>query len=201
MDSAITQLRGRCTIAWAWSMLGLPGRPSKHCRSPFRDELRPSFSVYKAGDGERWHDHGEGKGGDVVDLWARAKGLSVKEAVADILRVVPGVEAPNRPPEAFKPVDGIRWPPDIRMPQEKECHALGALRGLSPEAFFLAGRLGTLKVATRLRAKKLDHHRSKPALRGSAPIRWPALHCQRPRAKRLLSARLQERSASGVKND
>ena len=144
MDSAITQLRGRCTIAWAWSMLGLPGRPTKHCRSPFRDDLRPSFSVYKAGDGERWYDHGEAIGGDVVDLWARAKGLSVKEALTDILRVVPGIEAPNRPLEAVLPLDGILWPDNLQEPTSQECEALGALRGLSPEAFFLAGRLGTL---------------------------------------------------------
>ena len=149
MDSAITQLRGRCTIAWAWSMLGLPGRPTKHCRSPFRDDLRPSFSAYKAGDGERWYDYGEAIGGDVVDLWARAKGLSVKEALTDILRVVPGMEAPaiarQRRPNAQMASDGLAISGE---PQEKECRALGALRGLSPVAFFLAGRLGTLKVAT-----------------------------------------------------
>ena len=144
MDSAITQLRGRCTIAWAWEMLGLPGRPSKHCRSPFRDDLRPSFSVYKAGDGERWFDHGEAIGGDVVDLWARAKGLSVKEALTDILRVVPSMEASNRPLEAVLPREGIFWPDNLQEPTSQECEALGALRGLSPEAFFLAGRLGTL---------------------------------------------------------
>ena len=152
MDSAITQLRGRCTIAWAWEMLGLPGRPSKHCRSPFRDDLRPSFSVYKAGDGERWFDHGEAKGGDVVDLWARAKGLSVKEALADILSLTAGASNPakasSRPPEAPKRSDGIRWPGDLREPTPEECQELGALRNLLPEAFWTATLLGTLKVAT-----------------------------------------------------
>ena len=88
----------------------------------------------------------------MLDLWARAKGLSVKEAVADILSLTGGTSSPvkasNRPAEAVLPLGGVRWPPDLREPQEKECHALGALRGLSPKAFFLAGRLGTLKVAT-----------------------------------------------------
>ena len=59
-----------------------------------------------------------------------------------------GSEAPGRPPERVLPRDGIRWPPDIRTPLAGECRALGALRSLSPEVFFLAGRLGTLKVAT-----------------------------------------------------
>ena len=32
----------------AWEDLGLPGEPSESCRSPFRDDLNPSFSVFDA---------------------------------------------------------------------------------------------------------------------------------------------------------
>ena len=121
-------------------------------RSPFRDDKRASFTIYQAKGHLRWHDHGEAIGGDVVDLWARAKGLSVKEALADILSLTAGASSPtkasNRPPEARERLSGIRWPPDIRAPLGEECCALGVLRGLTPEAFYLAGRLGTLKVAT-----------------------------------------------------
>ena len=54
------------------------------------------------------------------------------------------MKAPNRPPEASLPQEGILWPEGLCAPSEAECRALGALRSLSPEAFFLAGQLSTL---------------------------------------------------------
>jgi hypothetical protein len=147
MESSIARIRASCSIAWAWRILGLPGTPAKDCKSPFRSENRASFSIYQAKDGERFFDHGDASGGDVVDFWAKAKGCSVKEALRQLLAMT-GSEAPNRPPEHVSAPEGIRWPPDIRTPLGDECYALATLRSLSHEAFFLAGRLGTLKVAT-----------------------------------------------------
>lgn len=150
MDSQITKIRATCSIAWAWRILGLPGKPAKDCKSPFRTETRASFSIYQAKDGERFFDHGDSSGGDVVDFVAKAKGITVKEALA-ILCAMTGTEAPNRPQDAFSlPQEGktadkpIQWPENLSVPQEEECQQLAALRSLSPEAFFLAGRLGTL---------------------------------------------------------
>ena len=147
MDSQITKIRATCSIAWAWRILGLPGKPAKDCKSPFRQETRASFSIYQAKDGERFFDHGDSSGGDVVDFVAKVKGVSVKEALAS-LQSMTGTEAPYRPPERVLPRDGIRWPPDIRTPLGDEARALAQLRGLDPSAFDLAGRLGTLKIAT-----------------------------------------------------
>ena len=157
MDSQIERIKASLSIAAAWSHLGLRGRPARDCLSPFRDDNRPSFSVYSEKGWERWWDHGTAQGGDVVDLWAKARELAVKEAIDDILRSFPqlgavrqpvriAVPAPERPPEA---PEAIRWPHDLRAPTDDECRALGALRGLDPLAFAHAGRyLGTLKVAT-----------------------------------------------------
>jgi hypothetical protein len=147
MDSSIARIRATCSIAWAWKILGLPGKPAKDCKSPFRSEKRASFSIYQAKDGERWFDHGDASGGDVLDFWAKAKGCSVKEALLS-LQFMTATENPNRPPERVSSPEGIRWPPDIRKPSETECRALAGLRGLDPGAFELAGRLGTLKIAT-----------------------------------------------------
>src|SRR4029077_13711154 len=149
------------SIAAAWSHLGLRGRPARDCLSPFRDDSRPSFSVYSEHGWERWWDHGTAQGGDVVALWAKARDLAVKEAIDDILREFPQLgtvrqssriptPAPTSPLEA--PLS-VRWPHDLRAPTNDGCRALGALRGLDPAAFFLAGRLGTLKVATVYREK------------------------------------------------
>ena len=131
MDSQIARIRASCSIAWAWRILGLPGTPAKDCKSPFRQEKRASFRIYQARDGERWFDHGDASGGDVVDLWAKAKGITVVQAL-HTLQAMTGAEAPKRLPERVLPRDGIRWPPDLRTPQEDECRALAALRGLSP---------------------------------------------------------------------
>ena len=150
MNSAIAQIRASVSLFDVWRDLQLPGTPRLgDQRSPLREDKRASFTIYQAGGHLRFHDHGSGEGGDCIDLWARAKGISVKEAIAEMNGTAHApAKASNRPLEAFSKHQGIRWPPDIRTPQEDECRALAALRSLSPEAFYLAGRLGTLKVAT-----------------------------------------------------
>lgn len=155
MDSQIERIKASLSIAAAWSHLGLRGRPSRDCLSPFRDDNRPSFSVYSEKGWERWWDHGTAQGGDVVDLWAKARELAIKDAIDDILRSFPQLgsyqpDSPRKPPiSPLEAPESIRWPHDLRTPTDGECRALGALRGLDPLSFAHAGRyLGTLKVAT-----------------------------------------------------
>lgn len=50
--------------------LDLPLDGDGDCLSPFREEVKPSFSVY--GGGRRWHDFATIEGGDVVDFIAKA---------------------------------------------------------------------------------------------------------------------------------
>ncbi|MDB4641318.1 bifunctional DNA primase/polymerase [Akkermansiaceae bacterium] len=57
----------------AWEDLGLPGEPSESCRSPFRHDLNPSFSVFDAG--RKWKDYGTDEGGDVFDFVQKATGF------------------------------------------------------------------------------------------------------------------------------
>ena len=57
----------------AWEDLGLPGEPSESCRSPFRDDLNPSFSVFDAG--RKWKDYGTEEHGDVFDFVQKATGF------------------------------------------------------------------------------------------------------------------------------
>ena len=150
MDSQVEKIRATVSLFSVWRDLDLPGTPRiGDQRSPLRDDKRASFTIYQAKGHLRWHDHGSGEGGDCIDLWAHTKGISVKEAIAEMNGSVHApAKPPDRPPELVLTPGGIRWPPDIRTPLADECCALGALRNLSPEAFFLAGRLGTLKAAT-----------------------------------------------------
>jgi DNA primase len=124
----------------------LPGAPARQCRSPFREDKKPSFSVYLSSGWERWYDHGEDCGGDVVDFWARAKEISVSEAI-DQLSAMTG-RSPEPPKGGTYKLASIEWPADLRSPTELECHSLAMLRGLLPGAFECAGKLGFLKVGT-----------------------------------------------------
>lgn len=81
----------RLRIPELWRLLGLPGEAAKSCRSPLRaDDTNPSFSVFDGG--LRWKDHGTGEHGDAVDFLARARNLSLKDAIAEFKRLA-GVEA------------------------------------------------------------------------------------------------------------
>ncbi|MGC6459423.1 MAG: CHC2 zinc finger domain-containing protein [Akkermansiaceae bacterium] len=63
----------------AWEDLGLPGEPSESCRSPFRDDLNPSFSVFDAG--RKWKDYGTDEHGDVFDFVQKATGFDTFSAL------------------------------------------------------------------------------------------------------------------------
>lgn len=80
--SAITQdlfaeARDKFTITDAWKMLGLDGEPKSSCKSPFREDRHPSFSIF---DGDKaWCDHSTGIGGDVVEFIRHAIGGDHKD--------------------------------------------------------------------------------------------------------------------------
>jgi hypothetical protein len=147
MSSKIEKIRASCSIEWAWKILGLPGQPGRTCKSPFREDKKPSFSVYAAKDGQRWYDQAEGTGGDIIDFWAKAKDLTVQAAVEQLGNMI----GESKPPAAKyvpPPEKLIDWPDDLRPPTDLECESLAMLRELPAGAFDLAGRLGFLKVGT-----------------------------------------------------
>jgi DNA primase len=67
----------RLTIFDLWKLLRLDGTPKPSCRSPFREDRNPSFSIYD--HGRRWKDFATGKGGDVVDFCSQARNLSKED--------------------------------------------------------------------------------------------------------------------------
>jgi hypothetical protein len=142
----IEQVLARVSIAWAWAHFGFPGKPTRNCRSPFRPDKTPSFTIYSGKDHERWFDHGDSTGGDVIDFWAKAKGITNADALAELT-------AMGRPPAASPadqydlPRGEIEWPADLRIPTLDECNALAALRGLDSSAFSWRGHWMP-KVAT-----------------------------------------------------
>ncbi len=60
-----------------WSLPDLAGIPGASCRSPFRKDNAPSFSIYD--HGRRWKDHATGEGSDAAHFCGKARGLSREE--------------------------------------------------------------------------------------------------------------------------
>jgi hypothetical protein len=95
--NALALAKDRLRIPELWRLLGLPGEPAKSCRVPWREDQNPSGSVYE--DGRRFHDHATGEDFDAPDFLARARNVSLGEAIKEFKRLA-GVEdaAPAAPP-------------------------------------------------------------------------------------------------------
>jgi DNA primase len=124
------QARERLSIADAWGMLGLQGEPKASCRSPFREERSPSFSIYN--NGTKWKDHGEQLGGDVVAFIKHALDSDYK-AVREWLEERLGlIGSPPASRKAPSPPKAIQYPAAFTestverlatMAQAKDLHA------------------------------------------------------------------------------
>jgi hypothetical protein len=55
-------IKQRVTIKDLWERFFPGSTPGKSCKSPFRDDRNPSFSLYD--NGKRWKDFGTGEGGE-----------------------------------------------------------------------------------------------------------------------------------------
>src|SRR5262245_45501780 len=82
---ALAEAKQRLRIRTLCRMLGLPGEPARSCRSPFREDQNPSFSVFD--DGLRFKDFATDESGDAVDFLARARGGSIGEAIRELKRL------------------------------------------------------------------------------------------------------------------
>jgi hypothetical protein len=84
----IEEAKARFTVPILWSMFNLPGKPARSCRSPFREDRSPSFSVSE--DRLHWCDFGTGERGDAIEFLAKIKGISNPEAFIELLQMVDG---------------------------------------------------------------------------------------------------------------
>lgn len=135
-----------------WDALGLSGKPSRSCKSPFRDERNASFSV--APDGRTWHDFATGESGDVVAFLSKALGCDFSTAAKELIRMNGGpacVHSMVPKTSASKPTEHPKapiLPTDIHKGSQRELNALSALRGLSLEGLLLTSEAGVLRFGT-----------------------------------------------------
>ena len=140
-DSPLQAAKERLTILALWVILGLPGKPGRSCRSPFREDKNPSFAIFD--ENRRFYDHATGQGGDAVDFIAIALGIPSGDACRKLIElagVIP--QTPHFSRREERNADGDKeekakkrqgWP-IFKPPTQKEITAVAELRGLSIEA-------------------------------------------------------------------
>jgi hypothetical protein len=143
LDSPLQAAKERLTIPELWAMLGLPGKCGPSCRSPFREDRNPSFSIYDVG--RKWKDHATGEGGDVIDFLARALNLSNEDACRKLIvspfpneRTDLGNLVRSRSAEEEERARKRKSWPIFHQPSADEIEAISELRGLSVEGVSLA---------------------------------------------------------------
>lgn len=117
------------------------------CRSPFREERKPSWAWWFGNDGRgRWMDHASGEAGDCASFVARALGLSNREGVLRYLELsgltekdftflpvaLPKLPAP-RPVEPRATKEPPKLPEDIHCGTDEELEELMCSRGWETE--------------------------------------------------------------------
>ncbi len=146
----LAEAKTRVTIQDIWRHFAFEGEPNKSCCSPFRDDNRPSFSIND--EGNLWHDFGTGEGGDVVDFFQRASGLSQKMACQKFIELAAGhiTSMPHTPQTWLRPPESKPAPvlPSFRAATEADIQKLATLRQISCEGLHWSAERGLLWFAT-----------------------------------------------------
>lgn len=140
-----SEAREKYTIADAWRMTGMEGEPRNSCRSPFRDDSSPSFSIFD--DGKAWCDHATGEGGDVISFVCKALGIDHRDARSWFAERL-GLDYHNPPdphPPARPTPSAIQWPGDLLTGTPAAWEAFAVSRGIAPGAVQVAAEAGILR--------------------------------------------------------
>ncbi len=148
LDSPLHKAIEAINIPEAWHRLGLEGSPGKSCKVPWRDDKKPSLSVY---DNDRlFKDFSTGEGGNVVKFISLATNLSQSDAAKALIQwnggtalsfSLPAKRA--RPPTPkTKPIKGLKLPA-LDIGKITELTDLRRSRGIPAfVAFELLGKRG-----------------------------------------------------------
>jgi hypothetical protein len=143
--AAIETAKNRLRIPELWRLCGFEGNPSACCQSPFREDRKPSSSVYA--DGLRWKDFASGEEGDAIDFLGKARGIENRQAIREFLALADARGSICRP--VPKPLSTRREErrPDLsrfRLGSVTEIEAVAKSRGIDPRAVCLAQEMGCL---------------------------------------------------------
>lgn len=150
--TALEIAKQKLAIPELWERRGWPGKPGRSCPVPYRDDHKPSGSVFR--DGLLFHDFATGETLDAPALLARVEDLPMAEACRRFLAlagVQPDPAADHAPPPPRRAVAEIRTKPTLpplRQPTADEIEAIAEQRGIRPGGCELARLLGFLHVTS-----------------------------------------------------
>ena len=145
-NSPLALAKDRVTIFELGARFFPSWRPGKSCASPFREDRKPSFSIFA--DGREWNDFATGQHGDTVDFLAKARGIALPDACRELIDLAGSgastiphapiapprpAESPVRPVCAETPASAGLWremQTRIRRGSIAELETLARLRGL-----------------------------------------------------------------------
>lgn len=135
-------------------------KPAVSCKCPWREDRKSSFSVFA--NWQMWKDHATDESGDAVNFLAKAKSLSIDEALRQFMRMA-GSSNERTPlgnlvrsdfeDTAEKKSARSKWPA-FDHPTEEDREAIASLRSLPSEALFYAAEDEVLFMS------EVDGHRS-----------------------------------------
>src|ERR1700730_5875542 len=116
------------------------------CHSPFREDRKPSFSVYA--DGLRWKDFSSSEEGDAIDFLVSRRCRETREAIREFLALVAARNSIYcTSPVSYLPKHSGERRPDLsrfRLGSITEIEAVANSRGVDPRAVSLAQEMGCL---------------------------------------------------------
>jgi hypothetical protein len=150
LQSIIRNLRVRCPLPVLLKRMDLAKHAKPLCRSPFREDTKPSWGIFQRDGRWFWKDFGTDESGDEIDFIVTARELQDKKhartlAVAYWNRVAEGTAAPETPDRPVQPTP--RSKPDctgFQAGSPEQIARLAALRDISAGALELASRSGIL---------------------------------------------------------
>jgi hypothetical protein len=147
-QSTLADAKARLNIHALWIHFNFTGKPSANCRSPFRDDAKPSFSVNA--DGTLWHDFATHEAGDAVDFFQRASGLPQKDACRKFIELAGGLFTPAPHTAQHQTKDAKPKPvfPNFRCGTTDELNHLASLRKIGREGLEWASERGLLLFGT-----------------------------------------------------
>ena len=151
MRMTLEEAKARLSIFDLWAKLGLDGDPRRNpCRSPFRKDTKPSFSITK--DGQLFNDFATGEAGDAIDFLRLALNLDKTTACKRFLEMAGGstyAPAPPSPPRHRDPEPSKPKPhfPEFRKGTLADFKALATVRGIGREGIEWASERGLLWFA------------------------------------------------------
>jgi hypothetical protein len=142
MIADVDVLKRACPMPSLLHKIGLGEFARRSCRSPFREDKKPSWGIFQRDRKWFWKDHGNGDGGDEITLLARWKGLDEKRDFHQLVKLyadLSGVHLNGETPQASRSSQSredtrpFDWPSCVAAVRRDEIQELAQWRGYSPE--------------------------------------------------------------------